>query len=112
MSSLSDVPFGLAVTNATSGDTVLEAGVTTSLTISVVNNTGASIALVTGADASAFDVYLPTPALFSTGQLNAIKVTTPGWSGAPPHRTPASTSPAQKQVPGPTARRSRSPSRT
>jgi uncharacterized protein (TIGR02145 family) len=84
MSSLSDVPFGLAVTNATSGDTVLEAGVTTSLTISVVNNTGASIALVTGAGASAFGVYLPTPALFSTGQLNAIKVTTPGWSGAPP----------------------------
>lgn len=84
MSSLSDVPFGLAVTNASSGDKVIQAGVSTSLTIAVVNNTGADIALATGAGASAFDVYLPTPALFSTDQLTAIKVTTAGWTGAAP----------------------------
>jgi uncharacterized protein (TIGR02145 family) len=84
--SLSDVPFGLAVTNATSGDTLLRTGVTTSLTVAVVNNSGADIALAAGAsdDASAFDVYLPSPALFSSAQLGVLKVTTPGWTGGPP----------------------------
>jgi uncharacterized protein (TIGR02145 family) len=82
--SLSDSPFGLAVTNATTGDTVLQTGVTTSLTVVVMNNTGADIALATGADASAFDTYLPSPKLFSTDQLSQIKVNTAGWTGSPP----------------------------
>ena len=73
--SLSDSPFGLTVTSATTNDTVVQTGVTTSLSISVMNNTGADIALAAGVDASAFDVYLPSPALFSTDQLNQIKVT-------------------------------------
>jgi uncharacterized protein (TIGR02145 family) len=81
--SLSDVPFGLAVTNATSSDTILRTGVTTSLTIAVVNNSGADIALADGADASAFSVYLPSPAVFSLEQLRAITVTAAGWTGAP-----------------------------
>jgi uncharacterized protein (TIGR02145 family) len=82
--SLSDSPFGLTVTNATTNDTVVQTGVTTSLTISVMNNTGADIALAAGAGASAFDVYLPSPALFSSVQLNQIRVTAAGWAGAPP----------------------------
>jgi uncharacterized protein (TIGR02145 family) len=83
--SLTDYPFGLAVTNAASGDTILRAGVTTSLTIVVVNNTGADIALASGgADASAFAVYLPSPGLFTTAQLQAMTVTADGWAGAPP----------------------------
>lgn len=82
--SLTDVPFGLAVTNAASGDTILRIGVTTSLTIAVVNNTGTDIVLTTGAVASAFAVYLPTPAPFTPGQLRAITVTADGWTAAPP----------------------------
>lgn len=82
--SLTDVPFGLAVTNAASADTVLRTGVTTSLTIAVVNNSGADIALAAGAGAAAFAVYLPSPALFSAEQLRAITVTAGGWTGAPP----------------------------
>jgi uncharacterized protein (TIGR02145 family) len=82
--SLSDVPFGLTVTNSASGDSVLRTGITTSLTITIANNSGADIALATGADASAFDVYLPSPALFSSAQLNDIVVTAAGWTGSPP----------------------------
>jgi uncharacterized protein (TIGR02145 family) len=83
--SLTDVPFGLAVTNATSGDSIVRTGVTTSLTIAVVNNTGADIALATGgAAASAFAVYLPSPGVFTTAQLQAMAVTAKGWAGAPP----------------------------
>jgi uncharacterized protein (TIGR02145 family) len=81
--SLTDVPFGLAVTNAGSGGTILQTGVTTSLAIAVVNNSGADIALASGADAAAFGVYLPSPALFTPGQLRAITVTAAGWTGAP-----------------------------
>jgi uncharacterized protein (TIGR02145 family) len=83
--SLTDYPFGLAVTNAASGDTILRTGVTTSLSIVVVNNTGAGIALASGgADASAFAVYLPSPDLFSAAQLRAMTVTADGWAAAPP----------------------------
>jgi uncharacterized protein (TIGR02145 family) len=78
--SLTDVPFGLAVTNAASGDSILGTGVATALTIAVVNNTGADIPL---ADGSAFGLYLPSPALFSTDQLRAITVAAPGWAAAP-----------------------------
>ena len=81
--SLTDVPFGLAVTNASNGGTILQTGVTTSLTIAVVNNSGADIPLASGADAASFGVYLPSPALFSPGQLRAITVTAAGWTGAP-----------------------------
>jgi uncharacterized protein (TIGR02145 family) len=81
--SLTDVPFGLAVTNASNGGTILQTGVTTSLTIAVVNNSGADIALASGVDAAAFGVYLPSPALFSPDQLRAITVTAAGWTGAP-----------------------------
>jgi uncharacterized protein (TIGR02145 family) len=79
--SLTDVPFGLAVTNAASGDSILRVGVTATLTIAVVNNTGADIALASGADAAAFGVYLPSPAFFSLDQLGAMKVTASGWTG-------------------------------
>jgi uncharacterized protein (TIGR02145 family) len=79
--SLTDVPFGLAVTNVASNDSILRAGVAASLTIGVVNNTGADIALATGADAAAFGVYLPSPALFTLDQLRAITVTADGWAG-------------------------------
>lgn len=79
--SLTDVPFGLAVTNAASGEEILQTGVAASLTIAVVNNTGADIALASGADAAAFGVYLPSPALFTLDQLRAITVTAGGWAG-------------------------------
>lgn len=95
--SLSDVPFGLTVTNTASGDTILRADVTTSLAIAVANNTGADIALATGAGAAAFDVYLPSPALFSTDQLDAIKVTATGWAGPPAQPAPLALPPAADQ---------------
>jgi len=90
--SLSDVPFGLAVTNTASGDTVLRAGVTTSLAIAVANNTGADIALAAGV--SAFAVYLPSPALFTPAQLGVIAVTASGWAGPPAQPTPLALPPA------------------
>lgn len=81
--SLTEVPFGLAVTNAASGDPMLAAGLTATLTVAVVNNTGADIALAGRADAAAaFGVYLPSPTMFSAGQLGQITVTTDGWSGS------------------------------
>ena len=110
--SLTDVPFGLAVTNASNGGTILQTGVTTSLTIAVVNNSGADIALASGADAAAFSVYLPTPALFSLSQLRAITVTAAGSTGAPLARTSRSPSPAPWPDLGRAARPSRSPWRT
>jgi uncharacterized protein (TIGR02145 family) len=79
--SLTDDPFGLAVTNAASGDSVLLAGVTATLTITVVNNTGADIALASGAGAAAFSVNLPIPEFFSLDQLQAMTVTASGWTG-------------------------------
>jgi uncharacterized protein (TIGR02145 family) len=83
--SLTDYPFGLAVTNAASGDSILATGVPTSLTIVVANNTNADILLASGgADASEFDLYLPSPALFTPAQLQAMTVTADGWAGAPP----------------------------
>jgi uncharacterized protein (TIGR02145 family) len=82
--SLTDVPFGLAATNTASNDSILRTGVATSLAIAVANNSGADIALATGADAAAFDVYLPTPALFSAGQIGAMRVNASGWAGSPP----------------------------
>jgi uncharacterized protein (TIGR02145 family) len=80
--SLTDTPFGLTVINAASGDSILRTGVTATLTITVVNNTGAGITLATGAGAAAFGVYLPGPPLFGAAQLGAITVTADGWSGA------------------------------
>src|SRR5215467_5949828 len=80
--SLTDVPFGLAVSNAASGDSILRTGVTASLTIAVANNTGADIALASGVNAAAFGVYLPSPALFTLDQLRAITVTADGWTGS------------------------------
>ena len=79
--SLTDVPFGVAVTNTASGDSILQTGVTTTLAIAVVNNTGADISLTS---TSSFGVYLPSPALFTQAQLRAMTVTADGWAGAPP----------------------------
>jgi len=80
--SLTDVPFGLAVSNAASGDSILRTGVAASLTIAVANNTGADIAPASGVNAAAFGVYLPSPALFTLDQLRAITVTADGWAAS------------------------------
>ena len=78
--SLSDDPFGLAVTNAATGDSILRAGVAASLTIEIVNNTGADIALASDADAAELGVYLPSPGFFTLDELRAITVTANGWT--------------------------------
>src|ERR1019366_963194 len=72
--SLTDVPIGLAVTSAETGDSILRIGVQTSLKIAIVNNSGAAIALADGAAASVFGVYLPSPAFFTLDQLRAMRV--------------------------------------
>jgi uncharacterized protein (TIGR02145 family) len=77
--SLTDPPFGLAVTSAAPGDPILRIGVTSALAVAVRNNTGAPVALRSGS--SAFSVYLPSPDLFTGDQLKAITVTAPGWTG-------------------------------
>src|SRR5215471_11957881 len=79
--SLTDGPFGLSVTNAASGDSILRTGVTASLKIEIRNNTGAAIALATGASAAVFGVYLPSPTFFTLDQLRAMTVTADGWAG-------------------------------
>ena len=79
--SLTDVPIGLAVTSAETGDSILRIGVQTSLKIAIVNNSGAAIALADGAAASVFGVYLPSPAFFTLDQLRAMRVTADGWAG-------------------------------
>ncbi|HEX3958637.1 MAG TPA: FISUMP domain-containing protein [Trebonia sp.] len=76
--SLTDPPFGMGVTNTASGDAILRIGVTAALAIAVKNNTDADIALNSGS--SAFGIRLPSPALFSVAQLQAITVTAVGWT--------------------------------
>ena len=80
---MTDVPTGIALTNADTRDSTVLVGVTTSLKIEIVNNSGAGIPLTTGAGAPAFGVYLPSPKFFTPGQLQAIKVTADGWTGSP-----------------------------
>jgi uncharacterized protein (TIGR02145 family) len=82
VSSITDLPFGLAVTIG-GGDSVLRTGIAATVSIAVANNTGAAIALATGPDASAFAVYLPSPDLFTAAQLGAITVSADGWAAAP-----------------------------
>jgi hypothetical protein len=79
--SLTDVPIGCAVTSADTGDTIVRVGVTASLKIAIVNNSGTTIALASGAAAAVFGIYLPSPTFFSLDQLRAMRVTADGWSG-------------------------------
>jgi uncharacterized protein (TIGR02145 family) len=78
---LTDSPIGLAVTSAGNANPVVQVGVKTSLTIALVNNSGAAIPLTSGAQAATFGVYLPSPKFFTLDQLRAIQVTADGWTG-------------------------------
>jgi len=80
--SLTDIPTGIAVTNADTGDASLQTGVKARLKIEIVNNSGDAIPLAAGAGASTFGVYLPSPAFFTLDQLRAMQVTADGWAGA------------------------------
>ena len=78
--SLTDTPTGIAVTNPQTGDSTVQIGVTASLTMAIVNNSGAAIPLTTGAQAPTFAVNLPS-AFFTVSQMQAIKVAAGGWTG-------------------------------
>jgi uncharacterized protein (TIGR02145 family) len=78
--SLTDTPTGIAVTNAQTGDSTIQVGVTASLTMAIVNNSGAAIPLATGAPAPTFAVNLPST-FFTADQMQAIQVTADGWIG-------------------------------
>jgi uncharacterized protein (TIGR02145 family) len=81
VSAITDLPFGFAIT--ITGDTMLRTGVAATVSLAVANNTESSIPLATGADASAFELYMPTPDLFTADQLRAIKVSAAGWAAGP-----------------------------
>ena len=73
-------PVALTVTNADTGDVTLFLGVSASLKIVLVNNSGAAIDLPAGPAAATFGVYLPRT-FFGLARLQAIKVTADGWAG-------------------------------
>ncbi|HEX4832098.1 MAG TPA: FISUMP domain-containing protein [Trebonia sp.] len=80
--SLTDAPFGLAVTNPATSAATVQAGVPATLAVTVVNNSGADIPLPADAGAAAeFDAYLPD-SIFSRAQVAAMTVTADGWSAA------------------------------
>jgi uncharacterized protein (TIGR02145 family) len=81
VSSITDLPFGFAITIA--GDTMLRTGVAAMVSMAVANNTESAIPLATGDDGSAFALYLPTPDLFTADQLRAIKISAAGWTAGP-----------------------------
>lgn len=76
---LNDVPFGSAVTNPATGDQTVLIGVSNTLTIQLVNNSGAAIALAVGPQAATFGIYLPG-VFFTLKQLQAMQVTADGWT--------------------------------
>jgi uncharacterized protein (TIGR02145 family) len=79
--SLTDLPIGIAVTNADSGDSILRTGATTTLKIALVNNSGADIAVGTLPPAATFGVYLPAR-FFTPAQQGVITVSASGWAGS------------------------------
>jgi uncharacterized protein (TIGR02145 family) len=81
VSSITDLPFGFAIT--ITGDTMLRTGVAATVSLAVANNTESAIPLATGADGSAFTLYLPTPDLFTPDQLRAVKISAAGWTAGP-----------------------------
>jgi uncharacterized protein (TIGR02145 family) len=81
--SLTDTPIGFAVTDATSQAPLIYVGQTTALSLAIVNNSGADIALSDGgAQASAFGFY-PPQGFFTPDELCGFALALPGWSGAP-----------------------------
>jgi len=81
VSAITDLPFGFAIT--ITGDTMLRTGVAATVSLAVANNTESPIPLATGADGSAFTLYLPTPDLFTPAQLREIKISAAGWTAGP-----------------------------
>ena len=81
--SLTDTPIGFAVTDATSQAPLIYVGQTTALSLAIVNNSGADIALSDGgAQASAFGFY-PPQGFFTPDELGGFALALPGWSGVP-----------------------------
>jgi uncharacterized protein (TIGR02145 family) len=78
--SLTDTPIGVAVTSSMSGQPYIDVGITATLELALVNNSGADIALNTGARPATFSVYPPVPKFFTVDQLSQMHVTTTGWS--------------------------------
>lgn len=80
--SLTSAPIGSAVTDATTGNPVVTIGTATALTVTLVNNSGADIALAAknGGPPATFGIYPGVPKLFTLARLQEMHVATPGWS--------------------------------
>jgi len=78
---LTTTPIGSAMADATTGDAVVTIGTPTSLTLTLVNNSGADIALLAGPQPSAFAVYAPAK-LFASDRVREMHVAAAGWNSS------------------------------
>ena len=71
--------IGFTVTDGGTGKDTISVGVSTTLTLALVNN---SADATLAANTQPFTIYLPTN-LFSVAQFQGMTVTTPGWKATP-----------------------------
>ena len=70
----------LTVVNAATGDTVIYAGETATLTLTLTNMTGSLIAVIDGSQPSTLEIFLPD--FFSLNDLGKMSIKDPNWSCA------------------------------